>query len=128
MRELERVILLKIVDTKWMDHIDDMEELKRGIGLRSYGQRDPVVEYRIEGFDMFDAMVESICEDTIRLLFTIQVKKEEEPKREQILKPERTNVSDGSVSATRTVDKKPGPNDPCPCGSGKKYKKCCGMK
>ena len=105
----------------------DMEELKRGIGLRAYGQRDPVVEYRIEGFDMFDAMVETICEDTIRMLFTVRVQRNQEPKREQVLKAEKANTSDGTVSSTRSVTKKVGPNDPCPCGSGKKYKKCCGM-
>ena len=127
MREIERVVLLKVVDTKWMAHIDDMEELKRGIGLRAYGQRDPVVEYRIEGFDMFDAMVETICEDTIRMLFTVRVQRNQEPKREQVLKAEKANTSDGTVSSTRSVTKKVGPNDPCPCGSGKKYKKCCGM-
>ena len=127
MREVERVVLLKVVDTKWMAHIDDMDELKRGIGLRAYGQKDPVVEYRIEGFDMFDAMIESICEDTIRMLFTVSVRKNEEPKREQVLKAEKTS-GDGTVSESRTVKKKPGGNEPCPCGSGKKYKKCCGLK
>ena len=128
LRELERVILLKIVDIKWMAHIDDMEELKRGIGLRSYGQKNPVVEYRFEGFEMFDAMVESIREETIRLLFTIQLKPNEQaPKREQVMKPEDTG-SDGTVANTpRKVKGKVGRNDPCPCGSGKKYKKCCGM-
>lgn len=128
MREIERVVLLKVVDTKWMAHIDDMDELKRGIGLRAYGQKNPVVEYRIEGFDMFDAMIDAICEDTIRMLFTVQVKVNEEPKREQVLKAEATSGSDGSLAnAPRTVKKKPGRNDPCPCGSGKKYKKCCGF-
>ena len=128
LRELERVILLKIVDIKWMAHIDDMEELKRGIGLRSYGQKNPVVEYRFEGFEMFDAMVESIREETIRLLFTIQVKQNEDaPKRERVMKPMDTG-GDGTVSqAPRKVGAKVGRNDPCPCGSGKKYKKCCGM-
>lgn len=126
MREIERVVLLKVVDTKWMAHIDDMEELKRGIGLRAYGQKNPVVEYRIEGFDMFDSMVDSIREDTIRMLFTVQVRVNDEPKREQVLKAEQTQT-DGSLSATRTVKNKPGRNDPCPCGSGKKYKKCCGI-
>ncbi|MDE6746105.1 MAG: SEC-C domain-containing protein, partial [Oscillospiraceae bacterium] len=128
LRELERVILLKIVDIKWMAHIDDMEELKRGIGLRSYGQKNPVVEYRFEGFEMFDAMVESIREETIRLLFTIQLKPNEQaPKREQVMKPEDTG-GDGTVaSSPRRVKGKVGRNDPCPCGSGKKYKKCCGM-
>ncbi len=122
LREIERVVLLKVVDTKWMDHIDDMEELKRGIGLRSYGQKNPVVEYRMEGFDMFDAMVDSIREDTVRMLFTIQVRKDNAaPKREQVL-------SDGSTNHHNIPRKinKTGPNDPCPCGSGKKYKKCCG--
>ncbi len=121
LREIERVVLLKVVDTKWMAHIDDMDELKRGIGLRSYGQKNPVVEYRMEGFDMFDAMVEAIREDTVRMLFTIQVRKSAPaPKREQVLKE-----GSQSSSAPRKV-KKIGPNDPCPCGSGKKYKKCCG--
>ncbi len=128
MREIERVVLLKCVDTKWMAHIDDMDELKRGIGLRAYGQKNPVVEYRIEGFDMFDAMVDSIQEDTIRMLFTVHVKVNEEPKREQVLKSERTQTSDGTVSATRKVAKKISGNELCPCGSGKKYKKCCGLK
>ncbi len=127
MREIERVVLLKVVDTKWMDHIDNMDELKRGIGLRAYGQKNPVVEYRIEGFDMFDAMIEAICEDTVRMLFTVRVRVNEEPKREQVLQAEKTSTSDGTVSSTRTVKKKPGRNDLCPCGSGKKYKKCCGI-
>ncbi len=123
LRELERVILLKVVDTKWMAHIDDMDELKKGITLRSFGQHNPVVEYRMEGFDMFDAMVASICEDTVRTLFTIQVKRNENaPKREQVLK------ESAPKAVTRKVSDKPGPNDPCPCGSGKKYKKCCGAK
>jgi len=123
LRELERVILLKVVDTKWMAHIDDMDELKKGITLRSFGQHNPVVEYRMEGFDMFDAMVASICEDTVRTLFTIQVKRNENaPKREQVLK------ESAPKAVTRKVSGKPGPNDPCPCGSGKKYKKCCGAK
>ncbi|MBP1573794.1 MAG: preprotein translocase subunit SecA [Oscillospiraceae bacterium] len=121
LRELERVILLKVVDTKWMAHIDDMDELKKGISLRSFGQHNPVVEYRIEGFDMFDAMIDSICEDTVRTLFTIQVRRNENaPKREQVLK------ESAPKAVTRKVNDKVGPNDPCPCGSGKKYKKCCG--
>ena len=126
LRELERVILLKVVDIKWMAHIDDMEELKRGISLRSYGQKNPVVEYRFEGFEMFDAMIESIREETIRLLFTIQVNPNSEaPKREQVMQPAEAG-SDGP-SEPRKVKDKVGRNDPCPCGSGKKYKKCCGM-
>ena len=128
LREIERVVLLKVVDTKWMAHIDDMEELKKGIGLRAYGQKNPVVEYRYEGFDMFDAMVEAIREDTVRMMFTVQVTSDKEPpKREQVAKPDEPNAgsSDGSVPAQRTSHKV-GRNDPCPCGSGKKYKKCCG--
>lgn len=127
MREAERVVLLQVVDTKWKQHIDDMDELKKGIGLRSYGSHDPVVAYRMEGFDMFDAMVASICEDTVRILYNIRLRKEAPIERKQVFHPNDTG-SDGTVSATRTVSKKkPGRNDPCPCGSGKKYKKCCGM-
>lgn len=125
LRELERIILLKVVDTKWMAHIDDMDELKRGISLRAYGNRNPVVEYRIEGFDMFDAMIASICEDTIRMLFTVKVRKQEEPKREQVLKANPVK-GDGSLPGGIVKKKKIGRNDPCPCGSGKKYKHCCG--
>ncbi len=126
MRELERVILLKNVDIQWMDHIDAMEELKQGISLRAYAQRDPVVEYRIEGFDMFDAMVETIRQDTARMVLTVRIRTQEEPKREQVAKPV-TPAGDGTANS-RTVrkNKKVGRNDPCPCGSGKKYKKCCG--
>ena len=126
MRELERVILLKVVDTKWMAHIDDMEELKKGISLRSYGQKNPVIEYRYEGFEMFDAMVESIREDTIRMLLTVKLQKNQTPQREQVAKPDAPNAGagDGSFSNTTKSDKT-GDNDPCPCGSGKKYKKCC---
>lgn len=128
LRELERVILLKMVDTKWIDHIDAMDELRRGISLRAYGQRDPVVEYRLEGFDMFDEMVASIRADTVRLLLTIQLKTSEEPKREQVAKPTATSLGgEKSVKKQPVRKKKIGRNDPCPCGSGKKYKKCCGM-
>ncbi|MDO5124759.1 MAG: preprotein translocase subunit SecA [Ruminococcus sp.] len=124
LREIERVVLLKVVDTKWMAHIDDMDELKKGIGLRSYGQKNPVVEYRMEGFDMFDAMIDSIREDTVRMLFTIKVQKAAPaPKREQVLKPDT-----GSSQSITRKSNKIGPNDPCPCGSGKKYKKCCAAK
>ena len=128
-REIERVVLLKNVDQQWMDHIDAMEELKRGIRLRAYGQRDPVVEYRIEGFDMFDEMIASIREDTARMMLTFQLKKNEDaPQREQVAKPTTTNaVGDDAQGTTIKKDKKIGRNDPCPCGSGKKYKKCCGM-
>ncbi len=130
MREVERVVLLRVVDTKWMQHIDDMEELKRGMYLRSYAQKDPVVEYRIEGFDMFDAMIGSIREDTVRLMFTIQLRTNEEPKREQVAKPSAESGSDGSIpnQPAKREPGKVGRNDPCPCGSGKKYKKCCGRQ
>ena len=113
-----------------MDHIDNMEELKRGIRLRAYGQRDPVVEYRIEGFDMFDEMIASIREDTVRMMLTARINREgSAPKREQVAKPTETNYSEMTdEGASKTVRKGPkiGRNDPCPCGSGKKYKKCCG--
>jgi preprotein translocase subunit SecA len=130
MRELERVILLKVVDTKWMAHIDDMEELKKGISLRSYGQKNPVIEYRYEGFEMFDAMVESIREDTIRMLLTVKLQQNAAPEREQVAKPDAPNAGagDGSFSEPAKAKHKVGDNDPCPCGSGKKYKKCCKNK
>ena len=126
LREVERVALLQVVDRKWEQHIDDMDELKKGIGLRSYGSHDPVVAYRMEGFEMFDAMVESICEDTIRILYNTHLRKDVPIERKQAVKADPTPTSDGSLSATRKVGKKPGRNDPCPCGSGLKYKKCCG--
>ncbi|MBR6791944.1 MAG: preprotein translocase subunit SecA [Ruminococcus sp.] len=128
-RELERVILLKVVDTKWMAHIDDMDELKKGIGLRAFGQKNPVIEYRYEGFEMFDAMVASIREDTVRMLLTVKLQKNAMPQREQVQKPDAPNAGagDGSFSDQPARSKKIGDNDPCPCGSGKKYKKCCGM-
>ncbi len=125
MRELERVVMLKVVDTKWMDHIDAMEELKRGIALRSYAQRDPVVEYRIEGFAMFDEMIAAIREDTARLVLTVKVRTEAPPEREQVLKPHPEN-SGARTTFKKDAKQKVGRNDPCPCGSGKKYKKCCG--
>ncbi|MDR0947614.1 MAG: preprotein translocase subunit SecA [Ruminococcus sp.] len=126
MRELERVVLLKVVDMKWMAHIDDMDELRKGIGLRAIGQKNPVVEYRFESYEMFDQMVDSIREETIRILFTIQPETEKEPpKRERVLNPEDT-VAEGETTQRKNT-KKIGRNDPCPCGSGKKYKKCCGM-
>ena len=165
-RELERVVLLKQVDTKWMDHIDAMDELKKGIYLRSYGQKDPVVEYRMEGFDMFDEMVAGIREETVKILLLAPFRRVEQPvvtkvtnpaqeaaqgegqaeapaqeeapaqqpktafqmpKREQVAVPTGTS-SDGTLSPTtvKRQGKKVGRNDPCPCGSGKKYKKCCG--
>lgn len=130
MRELERVILLRNVDSKWMDHIDAMTELRNGIGLRAYGQYDPVVEYKREGFDMFDAMIDAIREDTVRTIYLAQVRTREEPKREQVAKETAASgADDGSVKKEPVRRaKKIGPNDPCPCGSGKKYKKCCYLK
>ncbi len=129
MRELERVVLLRNVDTQWMDHIDAMSELKQGIYLRSYGQRDPVVEYRLEGFEMFDGMIESIRHDTLKMLYLVRLRGEE-PRREQVAKPiQAQHGGDGSQKrqpVRKTAAQKVGRNDPCPCGSGKKYKKCCG--
>lgn len=125
-RELERVVLLKNVDSEWMDHIDAMEELQKGIRLRAYGQHDPVVEYRLEGFEMFDAMIATIRENTARMMLTVQIRTEEEPKREQVAKPTATSGDGTDEPHTVRKGKKPGRNDPCPCGSGKKYKKCCG--
>ncbi len=129
MRELERVVLLKNVDIEWMDHIDAMDELQKGIRLRAYGQQDPVVEYRVEGFDMFDEMIATIREDTARMMLTVQLRRAEEPKREQVAKPTGSTGGGDSGPAKRMPirkKKKPGRNDPCPCGSGKKYKNCCG--
>ena len=124
MRELERVVLLKNVDREWMDHIDAMEELQKGIRLRAYGQRDPVVEYRLEGFDMFDEMLATIRENTARMMLTVQLRTQEEPKREQVAKPTSTSADGTDTNRTVHKGKKIGPNDPCPCGSGKKFKKC----
>ncbi|MBS7223948.1 MAG: preprotein translocase subunit SecA [Clostridiaceae bacterium] len=130
MRELERVVLLRNVDSKWMDHIDAMTELRNGIGLRAYGQYDPVVEYKREGFDMFDAMVDAIREDTVRTIYLAQVRTREEPKREQVAKETAASGADDGSLKKEPVrkGKKIGMNDPCPCGSGKKYKKCCYLK
>ena len=127
MREFERVVLLRNVDMKWMEHIDAMDELRKGIYLRSYGQRDPVVEYRFEGFNMFDEMVETIREDTTRMLLTMELKTDEQPKREQVAKPTgEAGAGDAAPAKKQPVKKavKIGRNDPCPCGSGLKWKKC----
>ena len=126
MREVERVVLLKNVDMKWMNHIDAMDDLKQGIYLRSMGQKDPVVEYRLEGFAMFDEMIASIREDTVRMILTVKVRREEPPQRQQVLKPAPTPPSSPAAPVNTPSSKKVGRNDPCPCGSGKKYKKCCG--
>ena len=127
-REIERVILLKVIDRKWMDHIDDMDQLKQGIGLQALGQRDPVVQYKMMGYDMFDEMTAGITEDTVRLLMHIQV--EQKVEREQVAKVTGTNKDEGpSVKGpARRTEKKIYPNDPCQCGSGKKYKNCCGRQ
>ncbi len=127
-REIERVVLLKVIDRKWMDHIDDMDQLKQGIGLQAYGQRDPVVQYKVMGYDMFDDMTRGITEDTVRLLMHIQV--EQKVEREQVAKATGTNKDDGSSvkGPVKRVEKKVYPNDPCPCGSGLKYKNCCGRQ
>ncbi len=127
---LERKVLLDNVDAKWMDHLDAMEELKRGIGLRAYGQKDPIVSFRFEGYEMFDDMTRQIRQDTVRMLLTVQVRTEDDTKREQKVKEVATNAGGDGTDKKRPVRKaaneKVGPNDPCPCGSGKKYKKCCG--
>ena len=124
MRELERVILLKVIDRKWMDHIDDMDQLRQGIGLQAYGQRDPLVEYKMRGYDMFDEMTENIQQDTVRLLFNVKV--EQKVEREQVAKVTGTNKDESLAKAPVKKDEKVYPNAPCPCGSGKKYKQCCG--
>ena len=126
-REVERVILLKVIDRRWMDHIDDMDQLRQGIGLQAYGQRDPLVEYKMAGFDMFDAMTASIQEDTVRLLYHVQI--EQKVEREQVAKVTGTNKDDTAKNAPKKRESaKVYPNDPCPCGSGKKYKQCHGRK
>ncbi len=124
-REIERVILLKVIDNKWMSHIDDMDQLRQGIGLQAYGQRDPLVEYKMSGYEMFDGMTAAIREDTVRILFHIRV--EQKVEREPAAKVTGTNKDDSATKApVRKIEKRVYPNDPCPCGSGKKYKQCCG--
>ena len=127
MRELERVVLLRTVDQKWMDHIDAMHELRRGIGLNAYAQQDPVTEYKRQGFDMFDMMIAEVREDTARLIFLAQIRGEG-PKREKVAKESFAIGGSEAPARQQPVKKgqKIGRNDPCPCGSGQKYKKCCG--
>ncbi|MDE7446527.1 MAG: preprotein translocase subunit SecA [Lachnospiraceae bacterium] len=126
-RELERVILLKVIDRKWMDHIDDMDQLRQGVGLQAYGQRDPLVEYKLSGYEMFDDMTQNIKEETVRVLFHVRV--EQKVEREQVAKVTGTNKDDSVAKApVKRENAKVYPNDPCPCGSGKKYKQCCGRK
>lgn len=125
LRELERVILLKVIDNKWMSHIDDMEQLRQGIGLQAYGQRDPVVEYKMSAYEMFNSMTNSIQEDTVRLLYHVHV--EQKIEREQVAQVTGTNKDNsGPKKPVQRTSEKVYPNDPCPCGSGKKYKQCCG--
>ena len=127
MREFERVVILKVIDRKWMDHIDDMDQLRQGIGLQAYGQKDPLVEYKMSGFEMFDEMLSGIQEDTLRLIFHVRV--EEKVEREEVAKVTGTNKDDTVANAPKKrAEEKIYPNDPCPCGSGKKYKQCCGRK
>ena len=130
MRELERVVMLRVVDEYWMDNIDAMDDLKQGIGLRAYGQHDPVVAYKEEGYQMFEAMIQAIREETVRRLFLVQVKPQQEVKRQKVAKEVSTNGTSDKTVKKQPVKKtaKVGPNDPCPCGSGKKYKKCCMQK
>ena len=126
-RELERVVLLKVIDRRWMDHIDDMDQLRQGIGLQAYGQRDPLVEYKLSGYEMFDGMTDNIREDTVKLLFHVRV--EQKVEREQVAKVTGTNKDDSvQKGPVKRENAKVYPNDPCPCGSGKKYKQCCGRK
>ena len=126
-REIERVILLKVIDRKWMDHIDDMDQLRQGVGLQAYGQRDPLVEYKMNGYEMFDAMTANIKQDTVRML--LHVKVEQKIEREEVAKVTGTNKDDTLQKGPKTrVEAKVYPNDLCPCGSGKKYKQCCGRK
>jgi preprotein translocase subunit SecA len=126
-REIERVILLKVIDRKWMDHIDDMDQLRQGIGLQAYGQRDPKLEYKLSGYEMFDEMSKNIKEDTVRLLFHVHI--EEKVEREQVAKVTGTNKDDTIAKApVKRVEAKVYPNDPCPCGSGKKFKNCHGRQ
>ena len=123
-REIERVIILKVTDSRWMDHIDDMDQLRQGIGLQSYGQRDPVVEYRLQGYDMFTEMTESIREETVKMLMHVRI--EQKVEREQVAQVTGTNKDDTANAPVVRKSEKISRNAPCPCGSGKKYKHCCG--
>ncbi|MBQ2383508.1 MAG: SEC-C domain-containing protein, partial [Oscillospiraceae bacterium] len=130
MRELERVVMLRVVDEYWMDNIDAMDDLKQGIGLRAYGQHDPVIAYKEEGYQMFEAMIQAIREETVRRMFLVRLKPKQEVKREKVAKETGTGAASKAEVKKAPVrkEKKAGPNDPCPCGSGKKYKKCCMQK
>ena len=126
MRELERVVLLKVIDRKWMDHIDDMDQLRQGIGLQAYGQRDPLVEYKFAAYDMFDELIAGVSQETVTVLMHVRV--EQKPvEREEVAKVTGTNKDESLAKGpVKRKDAKVYPNDPCPCGSGKKYKQCCG--
>ena len=126
LREVERVVLLRNIDRHWMDHIDDMDQFRQGIGLAAYGQKDPLVEYKMAGYEMFDGMIAGIQEDTVKVMLHIQI--EQKVEREQVAKPLATNRDEDVKGPVKRTDKKVYPNDPCPCGSGKKYKNCCGRK
>ena len=130
MRELERVVMLRVVDEYWMDNIDAMDDLKQGIGLRAYGQHNPVIAYKEEGYEMFQAMITAIREETVRRMFLVRLKTNQEIKREKVAKETTTSGTSDKTVKKQPVrkEKKAGPNDPCPCGSGKKYKKCCMQK
>lgn len=125
MRELERVVMLKVIDSRWMDHIDDMDQMRQGIGLHAYAQRNPLIEYKFAAYDMFEEMSNHIQEDTLKILYRVRI--ETEAKREEVQKPMFTNKDDSAVKQPKKrAEEKVGRNDPCPCGSGKKYKQCCG--
>ena len=127
MREVERVVLLRVVDEYWMDHIDAMTDLRQGIGLRAYAQTDPIIAYKKESLEMFEEMISAIQEETVRRLYSVRLRKNEEVKRERVAKTTSESVGgDGTVKKQPRKVKKIGRNDPCPCGSGKKYKNCCG--
>ena len=123
-REIERVIILKVTDSRWMDHIDDMDQLRQGIGLQAFGQRDPVVEYSLQGYDMFNDMTESIREETVKMLMHVRI--EQKVEREQVAEVTGTNKDDSANAPVVRKSEKISRNAPCPCGSGKKYKYCCG--
>jgi preprotein translocase subunit SecA len=128
MRELERIVLLRTVDEKWMDHIDAMDQLRYGVGMRAYGQRDPVIEYKFEGFEMFEEMIRNIQLDSVKMILRMRVNREQgAPQREKVAEPVTASHGDsGPRKPAARSSEKVGRNDPCPCGSGKKYKKCCG--
>ena len=131
MRELERVILLKVIDRKWMDHIDDMDQLRQGIGLQAYGQRDPVIEYKRESGEIFDGMIENSKEEVAKKVMVVRLKSEEQIRREQqarILEAALAGAEGKKKPVVTAKSQKVGRNDPCPCGSGKKYKHCCGKQ